>query len=277
MEPFLFQSKKGLPFFSLAPWKKEFPHLQVGFSARKPQEDWSTCNYALHVGDNPAKVIYNRKQLSEALGVSFASWTCGEQVHGVHIEVVHSDQRGKGREVRETAFSDTDGLLTGETDILLTSYYADCVPLFFYSPDLDWVGVAHAGWKGTVAGIGEKMLQNLVELGANLKNIRVAIGPSIGGCCYEVDEKVIQPLRSILQSDELKPTIAKRNNHSKWQLDLKQANAAIFLKNGINPQHLIISSWCTSCDLDYFYSHRRDQGNTGRMVAWIGKKERRSS
>ncbi|SFJ91012.1 peptidoglycan editing factor PgeF [Thermoflavimicrobium dichotomicum] len=277
MEPFVYQNMGGLPLFSLDSWQKEFPHLVVGFSARNDKEDWNACNYALHVGGNPERVIHNRKRLANELGMSFASWTCGEQVHGVHIEIVHSSQRGKGCDTRETAFQDTDGLLTGESDVLLTSYYADCVPLYFYSPDLDWIGVAHAGWKGTVGKIGVRMVEKLLELGADLNHIRVAIGPSIGACCYEVDERVIHPLQEALKTKELPSELAKPNPNGKWQLNLKQANAAILRRIGINPRHILISSWCTSCSTDHFYSHRRDQGKTGRMVAWIGKKERGSS
>ncbi len=275
MESFVYQKKMGVPFFRLEQWEKEFPTLTVGFSARDPKEDWNAYNYALHVGGDPTRIMQNRKNLTRSIGFPFQSWTCGEQVHGVHIEIVDFSQRGKGSDSRETAFQETDGLLTGESDLLLASYYADCVPLYFYSPDLDWVGIAHAGWRGTVGQIGPRMVDKLVEQGAERQNIRIAIGPSIGACCYEVDEHVITPLQDALGKAELTPNIATYNGQGRWQCDLKQANAAILQKNGISIKQIVMTSWCTSCGIDYFYSHRRDQGKTGRMVAWIGKKERR--
>lgn len=275
MEPFKYRDSK-IPYFSLVAWEKEFPHLNVGFSARRLGEDIDCRNYALHVGDRPEQVIRNREQLAEQLGMSFSAWTCGEQVHGVHVEQVRTQDRGKGRASRESAFPETDGMITGEPDILLASYYADCVPLYFYSPDIDFVGVAHAGWKGTVHGIAVNMVEQLVSLGADRGNIRAAIGPSIGACCYEVDERVMEPLRQALPDDTALEKVAVSHVPAKWQLDLKKANEEILKRAGVLPEHILRSKWCTSCDADYFYSHRRDGGKTGRMVAWIAKVERGS-
>ncbi|MBA4494235.1 peptidoglycan editing factor PgeF [Paenactinomyces guangxiensis] len=276
MEPFKYHDMLNIPYFSLDLWEKEFPHLVVGFSARRNGEDIHCRNYALHVGDRPEQVIENRKLLAKQLGIPFTAWTCGEQVHGTHVEQVTAADRGKGCDSRESAFSGTDGMITGEPDILLASYYADCVPLYFYSPDIDFVGVAHAGWKGTVQGIGIQMVQKLLQLGAKREEIRVAIGPSIGSCCYEVDERVIEPLQQVISEADTLQTIAVSHIPGKWQLDLRQANAELLKREGVSPGHIQLTKWCTSCDKDYFYSHRRDRGKTGRMVAWIGKRERGS-
>lgn len=272
MEPFILQDSVEIPYFSLSSWESEFPHLTVGFSARTDQ----SYNYALHVGDVPERVIENRKRLSHQLGFSFSDWTCAEQVHGTSIQMVTSDDRGKGRLSRESAFQETDGLMTKEEDVLLASFYADCVPLFFYSPEIDTVGIAHAGWKGTVSGMAKDMLQKLVEQGADRKKIQVAIGPSIGPCCYEVDEQVIQPLRQILRRSEILVRMVEPNQYepNRWQLDLKETNKILLLEAGIHPEQIVKSNWCTSCAVQYFYSHRRDHGETGRMVAFIGKRER---
>ncbi|MFC7442339.1 peptidoglycan editing factor PgeF [Laceyella putida] len=273
MEPFQYHDT-NVPIFSLTSWQNQFPHITVGFSARRADEDADCRNYALHVGDRPRQVIENRRQLSGELGFALAAWTCAEQVHGVHIEHVTQADRGKGKEGRETAFQDTDGLFTSETDVLLAAYFADCVPLYFYHPTLDLIGVAHAGWKGTVGQIGSLMVKRFCEQGAKPEEILVAIGPSIGPCCYEVDEHVIGPMRKVIADSQAMERIAVNHIPGRWQCDLKTANAEIFLQAGILPEHITVSKWCTSCDHQYFYSHRRDKGKTGRMVAWIGKQER---
>lgn len=274
MEPFRYHHENDVPYFVMEAWEKAFPHLTVGFSAKDNREDKYRRNYALHVGNQPEQVISNRKKLSSVLQMPFSAWTCGEQVHGVHIETVKSKHRGYGKDSRKTAFQDTDGMITNETGLLLAAYFADCVPLYFYAPDIDWIGIAHAGWKGTVGEIGLKMVTRLKSLGADPAKIRVVVGPSIGSCCYEVDERVYWPLEKILSDSDEITEVAKSCVAGRWQLDLKKANAKILEKAGVNPQHILLSKWCTSCDEDYFYSHRRDQGEAGRMVAYIGKKER---
>lgn len=274
MEPFQYESLKGTPFFRLTIWEKKYPHLLAGFSGREKEEDISKQNYALHVGENPEQVIENRRRLAELLGMTLAAWTCGEQVHGVHIEEAKCSDRGRGNETRDKAFADTDGILTAQEDLLLASYYADCVPLFFYAPDLDMVGVAHAGWKGTVGKIGPRMVEELVRRGADKTKLEIAIGPSIGACCYEVDHRVMDPLQEALAS---KPSeaIAKQAGENHWKLDLKQANRELLRQAGVPDSNILVSGYCTSCEETFFYSHRRDQGKTGRMVALIGKRGRK--
>lgn len=272
MEPFRYIEKSLIPYFQLEAWERKFPHLVVGFSARRQGEDWNCRNYALHVGDDADQVIQNRQALVKELGMPFSAWTSGEQVHGVHVQTVMENERGRGKNSRSDAFQDTDGLVTQVSNLLLTSYYADCVPLYFYSPEIDAVAIAHAGWKGTVGQIGLAVVEKMLYLGARLDRIHVAIGPSIGPCCYEVDERVMTPLYQALDRQELIDRVAVCHVPGKWQLDLKQANYELLLKEGIRSENILVSKWCTSCHDDYFYSHRRDQGMTGRMVAWIGKK-----
>ena len=272
MEPFIYQEME-LPFFSLDGWQEKFPHLVVGISAKLPEKDWNLSNYALHVGDEASLVCQNRQSLTQQLQIPFESWTCAEQVHGTKIHLVSSKDRGKGREDRQTAIPSTDGLLTFESNLFLTSFYADCVPLYFYSPDQDLIGIAHAGWKGTVNGIGRKMVKRMVELGAQKEQLHVAIGPSIGICCYEVDQTVIEPLKQALNSPQLPQNVSiKLEQKNRYRVDLKQANVEILLQAGVSAQQIVCSQFCTSCQTNHFHSHRRDQGDTGRMVAWIGKR-----
>ncbi|MCH5584724.1 peptidoglycan editing factor PgeF [Shimazuella sp. AN120528] len=266
MEPFVLYSKNH-PYLHLAQWESTFPHLVVGMSTRTEENR----NYALHVGNDPEQVITNRQGLAKSLSFPFESWTCGEQVHQDHIELVTSADRGKGRETRDSAFACTDGLITDESDILLASFYADCVPLFFYSPDLDMIGVAHAGWKGTAANIGVSMIKKFLKLGADKKQILAAIGPSIGNCCYEVDDRVMEPLYQLLPK-AFEESIFIPTTQGHYRLDLKKANQHLLLSIGLAHEQILVSNRCTQCEETLFFSHRREAANAGRMVAFIGKK-----
>ncbi|WP_054941741.1 peptidoglycan editing factor PgeF [Paenibacillus ihuae] len=283
MEPFV--QKQGMPvLLELEPWHG-YREITAGFTGRqggsgKPPYDSFNC--AFHVGDNPEDVLSNREKLAECLGFSLDAWTCGEQTHGKHIALVTEADRGRGSRTRASAFQSTDGLLTNVPGVLLTSFYADCVPLYFYDPVERVAGLAHAGWKGTVAEIAGAMVSKMAEAyGSKPQHILAAIGPSIGECCYEVDDYVI---KHVLQLEETLAHTASSgteqdlytkslSDDSKSMLNLKELNQRIMIKAGILPTHIECTTWCTSCNTDLFFSYRKEQGITGRMTSWIGIKE----
>lgn len=270
----------------LQPWIKESNRLVAGFTGRGggiSSWPYQSLNCAFHVGDKPEDVIANRSKVAVSLGFTLDSWTCGEQVHGSHITVVTHEDIGRGRLNRETAIQDTDGLLTQVPGVLLTSFYADCVPLYFFDPVKQVVGLAHAGWKGTVAQIANRMVERMQsEFGCEVRSIHSAIGPSIGSCCYEVDDKVMTYIHDLEREfegnkhkdlDLLSQGYISKDN-GKTMLDLKEINRQIMIKAGILPTHIECTSWCTSCRNDIYFSYRKDGGTTGRMASWIGLKER---
>jgi len=272
VEPFVLKKNDQIDYFTLPTWEEINNSLVVGFSTRVSGYSsgaYSSFNLALHVGDNEQDVVANRKKLTEAIGFSYDAWTCAEQVHGNNIEIITADKRGRGRYNLQDAIPNVDGIVTNLPDILLTSFYADCVPLYFFDPVKKVVGLAHAGWKGTVLKIGEKMIETMSQsFGSNPKDIKAAIGPSIGQCCYEVNDQVITPLSSAINYIPNEAVINKENLH--YDLDLKKINEQIIKKAGILPKNIEISSLCTSCNPDIFYSFRKEHGKTGRMASWIG-------
>lgn len=284
MEPFVrVNIKDGEPErLSIRSWEDAFPELSVGFTGRgggAGTSPYDSLNLALHVGDNPDVVIANRAKLAESVGFSFDAWTCGEQVHDTRVGVVSAEHRGRGRKDRSSSFEDTDGLITNVPGVLLTSFYADCVPLYFFDPVHHAVGLAHAGWKGTVQQIALQMVMRMQEeYGSRPDEIRTAIGPSIGECCYEVDEHVMSRVRSIVPEHsqrELEAKVASASvNPGKSMLNLKELNRIIMIKAGILPSRIECTTWCTSCSTDLFFSYRKEKGTTGRMASWIGMKER---
>ncbi|UQZ32872.1 peptidoglycan editing factor PgeF [Paenibacillus sp. PK3_47] len=283
MEPFV-QKEETPALFHIEPWRLEHNRITAGFTGRQGgfgKAPYDSFNCAFHVGDEPEDVLNNRRRLAERLGFTLEAWTCGEQTHGKEIAIVTERDRGRGSLDRTSAFQSTDGLLTNVPDVLLTSFYADCVPLYFYDPVKRAAGLAHAGWKGTVAEIAGAMARKMQEVyGSRPKDILAAIGPSIGECCYEVDDYVMDHVRRLedtLGAQAFDGTgqvlyTKSETDDSKSMLNLKEMNRRIMIKAGILPTHIECTTWCTSCNPDLFFSYRKENGITGRMTSWIGIK-----
>ncbi|MFF2909715.1 peptidoglycan editing factor PgeF [Paenibacillus sp. NPDC057934] len=282
MEPFV-RSEESPILLWVEPWAEEHPEITAGFTGREGgagTAPYDSFNCAFHVGDNSADVMNNRTKLVDNLGFALEDWTCGEQTHGAVVAVVTENDRGRGRLDRASAFQATDAMVTNVPGVLLTSFYADCVPLYFYDPINCAVGLAHAGWKGTVAEIAAAAVQAMEQAyGSRPEDIRAAIGPSIGDCCYEVDDYVMNHIRRLEAECGESPGLggvlysASAADSSKCMLNLKEMNRRIMIKAGILPTHIECTSWCTSCNTDIFFSYRAENGITGRMTSWIGIKE----
>ncbi|MCR8845736.1 peptidoglycan editing factor PgeF [Paenibacillus sp. SC116] len=262
----------------LKKWTSEMPELTAGFTTRRggvSQGGRDSLNCALHVQDDPSHVVENRKRLASVVNMPFDAWTCAEQVHGQDVYVVKAADKGRGRLEREDAIPDSDALITNEAGIWLTSFYADCVPLLFVDPVTRAIGVAHAGWKGTVGKIAERTVEAMQRTyGSELGNIRAAIGPSIGACCYEVDDRVIQPIQRLLNDlPEEANAALKPTNEGRAMLDLREINRQLLIQAGILSSHIECTTWCTGCHTQWFYSHRVEGGGTGRMASWVGWKK----
>ncbi|MFS0861407.1 peptidoglycan editing factor PgeF [Fredinandcohnia sp. 179-A 10B2 NHS] len=271
IEPFVRKSEQVL---ELSTWNNLSADMLVaGFTTRVggiSSTDYESFNLGLHVKDNPNTVGSNRNLLGTLLDFPTSRWVCSEQTHDNKIVKVSSSDIGAGVYDYSNSIKDTDGLYTDDKNILLTLCYADCVPLFFYSPDRQLIGIAHAGWKGTVKNIAGEMVQKWREEGVLPHQIFAAIGPAIGKCCYVVDDYVINLVRDLeIES----ANIFSNKEDGQYQLDLKQLNYELLKKAGIRENHISVSSYCTSCENNLFFSHRKDNGKTGRMMSFIGIKE----
>jgi YfiH family protein len=149
--------------------------------------------------------------------------------------------------------------------------FADCVPVLLHDPVKGWVGLVHAGWKGTVGGAARKAVQAAREtFGSRPEDILAAIGPSIGPCCYEVGEDVVAAVHSGLP--ECADLLSARDGGV--HLDLWRANACQLAAVGVPAANVEVSGYCSSCRTDLFFSHRKERGKTGRMAAVIGLRAR---
>lgn len=282
MEPFqTLDSAKAPSLFLLSDWMSVNNKLTAGFTGRSggvSEEQWSSLNMGLHVGDSGEAVIRNRQLVASALEWPFDAWSCAEQVHGHSVYKVERSDRGRGRERHQDAIAGCDAIMTNVPGILLVSYYADCVPLYFYDKDNNAVALAHAGWRGTVEQIAAHTIEAMQrEYGTRTDALRAAIGPSISSCCYEVDGQVISSLEQLAHNYGLDPVqsgwMNRVSEEGKSQIDLKEINRQIMMKAGILPIHIELTKYCTGCRTDLFYSHRIEKGKTGRMASWIGISE----
>lgn len=269
-EPFIKQDKE---YFYIKEWTEIAPDVIAGFTTKNGgySEGFDgTLNCGFHVGDNQESVRKNRQHLAGKLHFPVNSWVGCEQTHGIRIAEINVEQQGKGSLNYESSIQDTDGLYTNLKNTLLTLCYADCVPIYFFSAKHDMIGIAHAGWKGTVKGIATEMINEWKKKGIDSSDIQVAIGPSICEKCYVVDKRVINEVDSWLSSGDNIPY--NEISAGQYQLNLRKLNQMILEKSGISSENIYMTNLCTSCDLGEFYSHRRDRGNTGRMIGFIGLK-----
>ncbi|MGP4080315.1 peptidoglycan editing factor PgeF [Pseudalkalibacillus sp. R45] len=245
--------------------------VTAGFSTRHggvSQGPFQSLNLGLHVKDVDHDVIDNRRRLAEAIDTQLEQWVFADQVHGSDICKVEQTDKGKGSKSLESGIIGMDGLYTRESGLVLALAYADCVPVFFLSEESDIVGVAHAGWKGSVKGIAAKMVGTWVtNEEVAVDSIHVFVGPSIQGCCYEVDKHVITQVDDSLDDEDPRPYTAKGN--SKYQLDLQRLNKQLLMKAGVPEKNVHLTKLCTSCNVDRFFSHRKENGTTGRMLGFI--------
>ncbi|MDP4125898.1 MAG: peptidoglycan editing factor PgeF [Bacillota bacterium] len=255
----------NLTFLTIPKWQAE--GINIGFSTRVggvSRVPYDTLNLGLHVGDNPAAVLENRKRWLDQWGVSWSESVVGEQVHGANVLWVDKKNGGQGVRELRTVIPAVDGFVT-QDDIGLMEFFADCVPLFFYHPDLKAVGIAHAGWKGTAQKIGQRVLELFEEVGGRTEDAWVAIGPSIGPCCYLVDEPVVNQFREQFAET---PFLQSQGN-GQYLLDLWEANRILLLEKGVCSKNIDVAAICTADNPEWFFSHRRDGARTGRMAGWI--------
>lgn len=226
---------------------------------------YATLNLGFHVGDGAAAVQENRARLFQALGLAPDSPVAGEQVHRDELAVVDQRHRGRGACSDQDALPGVDGLLTQCRGLPLSSYYADCVPIYLLDPRRPAAGLVHAGWRGTVLRIGGRAVRGMTgAFGTRPDECLGAVGPSIGPCCYEVDEPVMSALRKGFPNWR---QFARPAGPGRWKLDLPGANRQTLLDAGLRPENIAMAGYCTACRSDLFFSYRSAGGQTGRMAS----------
>ena len=254
--------------FDLLSGQPGLRHAVSGRAGGRSRGELAGLNVSFAVGDDPAVVLENRRDLCAAVGIPPESVVCAAQVHGTRVAHVGRSDRGRGFESRESAIRDVDGLVTDETGVFLWLSFADCTPVLLFDPVRRAVGIAHAGWRGTVGGIAARAVEALArEFGSDPADLVAAVGPCIGSCCYEVGAEVAAAARAGLPSPDDALT---ESGPSSWRLDLTAANAQLLRSAGVAPRQIEVSGLCTSCRSDLLFSHRAQSGRAGRFAAIIG-------
>lgn len=228
----------------------------------------SSLNLSFSRGDDPEAVKENFKRVAKTLGTQYEDFVFTDQTHTTNLYVVTQKDKGKGI-VKERDYKDIDGLLTNEKGIVLSTFYADCVPLYFVDPMKEAIALVHSGWRGTVGKIGKLAVEKMQEeYGSNPSDIIGGIGPSICQECYEVDNDVIEQFRKSFSKDKWSRLFYEKEN-GKYQLNLWKANEIIMEEAGLKKENIEVTDICTCCNSELLFSHRASQGKRGNLAAFL--------
>lgn len=226
---------------------------------------FTSLNMGFNRGDKPENVLQNYTLVCQALGIDVNNLVLSNQVHKDLIRTITKDDIGKGI-FRKSDILEVDGLMTDIKGIGLVTFYADCVPLFFYDPIHKAIATSHAGWRGTVLKIGAKTIKEMQKnFNTNPEDVLVGIGPSIGGCCYEVSADVKKEFDLSFNDDIIAKVVKPLGD--KYFIDLWEANKQSLIECGVNPLNIETSELCTKCHEQRFFSHRVMGINRGSQVA----------
>ena len=225
---------------------------------------FSSMNLSFTRGDDKKAVLANYERIAAILDCSVGDMAASHQTHTTNIRVMTREDSGKGI-LRPRDYENVDGMITDEPGLVLVTYYADCVPLYFVDPVHMAIGLAHSGWRGTAGRMGECMVREMERhFGSRPEELYVAIGPSICRDCYEVSEDVAVQFE-YLSGDIVTPGKEK----GKYQLDLWLANRTILEQAGILPDHIAVTDICTCHNSGYLFSHRVSGEKRGNMGAFL--------
>jgi YfiH family protein len=227
---------------------------------------YSSLNVGLHVGDDPAAVVENRRRMAAALDLTLDDLVFCRQTHGRGVAVVTGDDAGRGSRSESDALDGIDALVTAEAGLGLVMMAADCTPLALYDPDAKVVACVHSGWRGTVARVGEAALHHMADLGADPSRVIVLIGPAIAGDRYQVGPEVAKAVAAALGDLD---GLAVPDGDGRWLLDLVAANRRILADAGVDPQRIHATALTTSHPSCFSDRAERPCGRQA-MVAVLG-------
>lgn len=265
---FKFITKGELTYLIFPKWEKA-EQMQHCFTTRVggvSTNHLSSLNLGFNRGDEEENVVENYRRVCRALEVPLESVVLSKQVHETNIIKVTNEDRGNGI-ISPNKWESIDGMYTDQKGITLVTHYADCVPLFFYAEKYGMIGMAHAGWRGTVGEIGQKMIKIWhEEENIPLEEIEVAIGPSIGPCCFEVGIEVAEVFKQTFGDTSF---INYNEEIKKYHIDLWECNKQSLLSLGMREEQITVAGICTCCHNKIFFSHRKTQGQRGTLGAFM--------
>ena len=256
-----------LTVYQVPDWESE-PGLRHGFLGRgggNSRGAYAGLNVSFDVGDNHRAVKDNYCDMKRAMGMAGARMVTMRQRHGDTIIDVAEPCKDAG---------EGDAMVTGAPGVFLGVLTADCVPIVCWARTSQrrLAAVIHAGWRGTLAGLAMKTVRHIESRhGTRARDLRCALGPAIGPCCYEIGPDVSDPLLREW-GDKAEPSL--RREEGKTYLDLRRLNAALLAAAGVREERIASAGPCTRCNPTELYSYRRESRNgvrnTGRQASFIG-------
>ena len=229
---------------------------------------YATLNLGLAVGDDPRRVLANRRRVATVLGLAGHPWALARQVHGATILRVGTGGPGAGAgglgpgpPEGKAPLGEGDGLVTGEAGVVLAVLTADCAPVLLADPGAGVVGAVHAGWRGLAAGVVEAGVAAMAGLGADPAAVVGLVGPAVGGCCYEVGPDVREAV------GDRYPAALATTRDGRPALDPAAGVAQALERAGVG--QVRVAGECTVDLAERHFSHRRDHGRTGRQAGLI--------
>jgi YfiH family protein len=254
----------GVPAYRLVQWAEQ-PGLVHAIFTRHggvSRPPYATLNMGHAVGDDPTAVDANHALVCRALGVDRSRMVRCHLVHGNAVRVVTSADGGQW-------LGQADGMVTGTPGVFLSMRFADCIPILLHDPRRQAVGLAHAGWRGTLINVAGAAVRAMVdELGCRAGDISAVLGPAIGPCCYEVGAEVVVAVEAAFADS--RPLLSRRTGQRAC-FDLWQANCLQLMAAGVG--QVTVLERCTACHADQFFSHRAEGGHTGRFGVVIGYRD----
>lgn len=217
----------------------------------------ASLNLGYAWGDERDNVTRNRQLVAEHAGFPHDSLAVTKHVHGTAVWRVGEEKPDP---------DEFDGLVSDRPGTVLGAFAADCIPIVFADPVGKTCGAAHSGWRGTVAGVSANVVARMVEMGSQPADIRVALGPSIGPCCFEVGPEVVEVFT---ERFEALPGLIVQGP-VKEHINLRIATRAILQEVGVRAEHIDDTPPCTKCQPERFFSYRRDGRAGGCHMGYIG-------
>lgn len=266
-------TKNGVTYLSF-PALEKTGLVDHAFSTRMggvSEGPYATMNFSFTRGDDPQAVRENYRRMAAALGVDEHRMVLTWQTHTTNVRRAEEADAGKGIFI-DRDYRDVDGLVTNVPGLVLVTFFADCVPLYFLDQKKKAIGLSHSGWRGTVNRMGQATLLKMKEeFGTSPKDVLCCIGPSICRDCYEVGEEVIQAFFDGFPK-ELHSRLFYRKENGKYQLDLWEANRQVLLAAGVPETNIFVTDICTHCNPSLLFSHRTSPEKRGNLCAFLALK-----
>ena len=233
------------------------------------QGECSSLNLGFNRNDSRENVLHNFGLLCDSVGINTKSLVLTNQVHETKVALINENDMEKGFS-RQSDLIGVDGLLTITPGVTMVTFHADCMPVFLFEPVIKAAALLHSGWRGTLKNITAVTIAAMMDIpGFRAERLVAVIGPSIGKCCFEVDEDVFKLFENKFRDSQLYTA----KNNGKWHIDLKEIIRRELLWEGLLDENIYDSGICTVCRRDLFFSHRGDSGKTGSLAAFMQIRE----